>query len=158
MAAKDHLNSDQYITVYRGLSGIDHPDALDPELIGPHWTHDKSVAENFAGKTGSIITGRVNRKHVMQDSSTGWSHPDLTNDYGMGYDTIYKVFPDEEEKETFIRPNRRVYVTHMETSPNNKIRDKWQFDPPLKRNSEKLYAYSAEEDGGDISEWYKGES
>jgi len=158
MAASDHLNSEQYVTVYRGLKNVDHPDELDPELIGPHWTHDKRVAEKFAGKTGSIVTGQVNKKHLMQDSSTGWSHPDLMNDYGMGYNVVYKVFPDEEEKETFVRPGNDIHITHMETSPNNKIRDRWQFDPPLVRNSEKLYAYTADEETGDIIEWHQGES
>jgi len=175
-----NLNSDQFVTVYRGLAGIDHPEGLDAEFIGPHWTHNKSVAENFAGKTGSIVTGQVNKKHLMQDSSTGWSHPNLANDYGMGNNVVYKVFPHEEEKETFVRPGNNIHITHMETSPNNKIRDKWQFDPPLVRNSEKLYAYSAKADDapdaewpvdrndpehdyktaqpGDVVEWYKGES
>lgn len=180
MAAHENLHSDQFLTVYRGLRDVSHPDELDPELIGPHWTHDKRVAEKFAGRTGSIVTGQVNKKHLMQDSSTGWSHPDLMNDYGMGYNVVYKVFPGEEEKETFVRPGNDIHITHMETSPNNKIRDKWKFDPPLVRNSEKLYAYTAKaEDApepqwdvdendpdydiktawpGDIVQWHKGES
>lgn len=180
MAAQDHLNSEQYVTVYRGLRDVDHPDDLDPELIGPHWTHDKTIAERFTNKHGSIVTGRVNKKHLMQDSSTGWTHPDLMNDYGMGYNAVYKVFPNEEEKETFVRPEKNIHITHMETSPNNKIREKWQFDPPLVRGSEKLYAYTAKaEDApepdwntdkndpdydmktaypGDITHWHRGES
>lgn len=147
------LNSDQFVTVYRGLAGIDHPEGLDPELIGPHWTHIKEAAQGFAGKTGSVVTAQVNKKHLLQDSSTGETHPDLLHNYGMGYDIVHKVFPDDTEMETFVRPGNKVHITHMETHPDNPIRDKWEFNPPMVRNSTKLWAYTAKADDGPEPDW-----
>lgn len=157
MSASDHIGG-QFTTVYRGLSNVSHPDELDPELVGPHWTTNPDIALNFAGKTGSVVTGQVPNKHVLYDYATGHEHPDLEK-YTNDNDAVHRVIPyHESEQETFIRPGVNVDITGMETHPNNPIKDKWSFKPPLKRSSTKLSAYTADKDGGDITEWHKGES
>ena len=148
----------QFTTLYRGLQDVSHPDEIDPELIGPHWTHTKEKAEYFAGESGSTVTAQVPNEHIMYSSKTGYQHPDFLGNYSFGDPNPYKVmYGDEGEEETFVRPNVTVDIVAMETHPKNPIRGKWSFDKPLRRNSEKLYAFSAEKDGGDITEWYKGE-
>lgn len=162
MSASDHMG-DQFITLYRGLRGVSHPDEIDPELIGPHWTHSPEVAEDFAGKHGSIVTAQVPSKHIMYNGRTGEQHPDFHGNYHNDFSALYRVMPEEQqEKETFVRPGVPVRIVSMRTHPENPIRDKWSFEEPVVRNSEKLYGYTAEKGAddwaGDIVEWYKGES
>jgi hypothetical protein len=148
----------QFMTLYRGLAGVSHPDELDPELIGPHWTHDKERAEQFAGPSGSVVTADVPVKDIMYNGVTKKEHPDFYPNYHWQNSAVYRVMPDVDEEETFVRPGVPIRIKEMSTHPENVIRDKWTFDKPLVRNSEKVYAFSAEKDGGDIEEWYKGES
>lgn len=160
MSASDHIGN-QFTTVYRGLSGVTHPSEIDSELIGPHWTKNHSIALNFAGETGSVVTGKVPNEHILYDYETGQHHPDLKK-YTFDNDAVHRVMPDpgiqKTEHETFVRPGVPISITDMETHPSNPIRDKWSFNPPLTRSSTKLSAYTAEKDGGDITKWHKGES
>lgn len=139
----------QFVTLYRGLAGISHPSELDPELIGPHWTHSRDAAEMFAGEEGSVVEAQIPKKHILYSGQSKKSHRDF-DELKYSYPP-YAVMPHEgQEEETFVRPNISVNITSMRTHPKNPIRDQWEFNPPLVRNSEKLFAYSAEEDGGDI--------
>lgn len=157
MSAKDHI-SKQFTTLYRGLKNVSHPDELDSELIGPHWTHTKEKAQEFAQENGSVVTANVPNEHIMYSSDTGYQHPDFFENYGFGNSNPYKVmFGNEGEEETFVRPNVPVDIIAMETHPKNPIRDKWSFEKPLRLNSEKLYAFSAKKNDGDITEYYTDE-
>ena len=162
MSASDHV-SNQFTTVYRGLEKVSHPDEIDPELIGPHWSQSFDRASEFAGKHGAIVTAQIPNKDILWNPKTGYQSKDFEH-YTSNYSAIYRVMPEQhDEKETFVRPGVPVKITAMETHPKNPIRDKWSFDPPMVRNSEKWYAFTSEarhpEYGdGDIVEWHKGES
>ena len=161
MAASDHINTQQHgetLRLYRGLSGVSHPDELDTELIGPHWTHDPERAAQFAGPTGSVVAADVPREHILYEGQTGKEHEDFYGNYDWQHNAVYRVMPDVDEAETFVRPGVPINILGMRTHPDNPVSDKWRFDPPMVRSSEKLYAYTAKKDGGDISEWSKGES
>jgi hypothetical protein len=160
MAASDHLNTQQHqvVTLYRGLRGVSHPDEMDPELIGPHWTHSKERAEEFAGPTGSVVTAEIPRENILYDGQTKQAHEDFYGNYNWQNSAVYRVMPDVDEEETFVRPDTPIGIRGMRTHPENPIKDKWRFNPPMMRNSEKLYAYSAKKGGGDITEWILGES
>lgn len=150
-------NGRQFVTLYRGLADVSHPDEIDPELIGPHWTHDKERAFEFAGKHGSVVEAQIPQKHILYNGQTLEEHPDF-NQYHWTNNAVYRVMPDMDEAETFVRPGVPIRITGMETHYKNPIRDKWTFEKPLVRSSEKLYGYSADKEEGDITEWYKGES
>lgn len=145
----------QWVTLYRGLAGVSHPDELDPELIGPHWTHDPHSAEMFAGPSGSVVEADVPAEHILYNGKTKESHKDF-DEIKYSYPP-YIVMPEEmSENETFVKPGVPINIRKMSTHPENTIRDKWEFNPPITRSSEKLFAYGVEKHGGDVTEYIKG--
>ena len=169
MAAADHLQGEQYVTLYRGLRGVTHPEELNLDAIGPHWTPDWEAAEGFArgyvpegeserDRYGSILTARVHRRNLLSDFDKKETYPGF-EEYEMGSNALYAALDPNDrdskhEKESFVRPNRRVHITGMETLASSPIQDQWEFNPPLKGNSSKDYAVDIQ--GNTIEEWYQG--
>ena len=169
MAASDHLSGEQYVTLYRGLRNATHPDELNLDAIGPHWTPDREAAERFArghlstgeserDRYGSVLTAQIHRRNLLSDYAKQETYPGF-EDYAMGNDSIHAALrpwssESDYEKESFVRPNRRVHITSMETIANSPIQDKWEFDTPLKANSRKDYAVDVHD--GEITKWHQG--
>ena len=90
----------QFVTLYRGLAGVSHPDELDPELIGPHWTHKKERAEEFAGPSGSVVSAQIPSGAIMYNGRTGEERSDFYRLAHNDYSAVYRVMPEEDEEET----------------------------------------------------------
>jgi len=80
----------RYVHLYRGFHDA-HPDDIDMNTLGQHWTIDPSVAERYAlggedgtsnrGNTHTVLEGRVLRAHLMTDEEI--EHPSFRNAHSM---------------------------------------------------------------------------
>lgn len=117
MPAHEHL-SNQFKTLYRGLST--HPDNIDYDAVGPHWTENLNSAYNFAtdrdvwgwphGDVG-YEEGEVSHGVILQAKV----HPRniISNDDEEAQDMA--VMPkDSLENETFLRHRAPVHIEAIE--------------------------------------------
>ena len=126
----------QFTTLYRGLQDVSHPDEIDPELIGPHWTHTKEKAEYFAGESGSTVTAQVPNEHIMYSSKTGYQHPDFLGNYSFGVKE-HIIFPEVNfDKVDKIRGLDITIVTTSNTKEAT-IELLKEFNFPLTTNNKK---------------------
>lgn len=112
-----HLQSNQFVTVWRGLQHYEHPPKVDYNEVGVHWVEaDKNHwAQHFATQhmdngweedgerlSGTVIKARVPRSGLPKDEE---EHEKLSNIGEGAYDL---------EGETPIRPGTEVHVVGIE--------------------------------------------
>jgi hypothetical protein len=110
----------QFIHLYRGLEDVTHPNQIDANNLGSHWTPSYSTAEEFALPTwareskefsnveGSIIHAKVDRNHIME---MGTPEMEGAEDWRMS--------EDHWEQEKTIRPGAPVEILKVEALKHN---------------------------------------
>jgi hypothetical protein len=108
------------ILLYRGLEDITHPNQIDANRLGVHWTPSYSSAEEFAIPTwakesedldkvqGAIIHAEIDPKHIMEmgtpemEGAESWRMPE-----------------SHWEQEKTLRPGSPVKILKIETLNHN---------------------------------------
>lgn len=101
----------ELVTIYRGVNA--HPDDMDTDYIGIHWTSDKFVARDYAlhggnqrplNRHGTIIKAVVEKEHIVVPLSDEWKSMG-------GGPHIFE--PEHPEREITIRPGSPVKVERL---------------------------------------------
>ena len=109
----------QFITLYRGLSGVQKMSDIQTEYLGNHWTPSRSVAHSFALNAPYQVVGEppVKFKKLRGVVLTANVHPDHIFDpeesegelLGMG------VFGrDSHEEEHTVRDGSPISITGVD--------------------------------------------
>ena len=108
-----HLQSNQFVTVWRGLKHSQQPPNIDYNQLGVHWVdaNKNHWAQHFATQhfdedydnpSGTVIKARVPVSGLPKDQE---EHEDLSNIGEGAY---------EPEGETPVRPDTKVHVVGIE--------------------------------------------
>ena len=121
MPAHEHL-SNQFKTLYRGLTT--HPDNVDYDAVGPHWTESLESAYNFAtnrdvwgwSQNEDYEEGEVSHGVILQ--AKVHSRNIMPNDDNEAQSMA--VMPkDSLENETFLRDRAPVHIEALEHITTN---------------------------------------
>ncbi len=116
MPAHEHL-SNQFKTLYRGL--MTHPENVDYDAVGPHWTENIESAYNFAtnrdvwgwSQDENYEEGEVSHGVILQ--AKVHSRNIMPNDDNEAQ--AMAVMPkDSLENETFLRDRAPVHIEALE--------------------------------------------
>lgn len=115
MAAHENL-SDQFVTLYRGMPV--HPDRVDYDRLGRHWTADLGVAKDFATPMsfkgaydpseghGTVFEATVPHSNIIQPHTKEWEELG-----GGDYSSGTGIFePGHSEHERTLRDKSAVKV------------------------------------------------
>lgn len=108
----------QWMRLYRGLSDVTPREVLR-NPIGPHWTPDPRIAQEFATNEastwgdwpeeehplhGTIVEALVHRRHVISPGSPEWEE-------FAGLGDIFDR--DHPEREHTLRPGATIHIQKM---------------------------------------------
>lgn len=130
MAAKDNVNANQFVHVFRGLYNVD-PDEVDYKNLGVHWTTNDSVARQFSRDKGTVIAGKVNTLHLITPYDSDWH--------------------EFSEKNVVFGPNSREQEVSVRAGSPIQIKSAYHLIDHPGEDEPTIYNYSANEEYDELS-------